>query len=541
MANVIKPKRSNTASNVPTTANLSSGELAVNMADKKVYINNGTAVVQVGAGNLTGLGDVVITTPTNGQSLTFNGTNWINQAGAGSGTVTSVSVVSANGFAGTVATATSTPAITLTTSITGLIKGNGTALSSATSGTDYSYGTSALATGIVKSTTTTGALTIAVAGDFPTLNQNTTGSSASCTGNSATATTAGNVTGTVAISNGGTGAITAPLALTALGAYPATNPNGYTSNTGTVTGVTATSPVASSGGTAPVISMPAATSLVSGYLTNTDWATFNGKQAALGFTPYNSTNPAGYTSNTGTVTSVGGTGTVSGLTLTGTVTGSGNLTLGGAITGFATGTGSATGTNTGDQTNVTGSSGSCTGNAATATNAQTQTFYTQPNTTWGARVQLGGNGGGSGVATTCTVQATDGNIHIDAGLGKGMYLNYYQNGIIYLNGTTYSISSNGSYYNGTSASCSGNAATATTASGVSAGVVAGKMVYDTFTATAAQTTFTNSVTYTSGKIEVYVNGCKMRNGTDVTVTSGTSVVFASGLAVGSLVDLVYPT
>lgn len=98
---------------------------------------------------------------------------------AGGGTVTSVSVVSANGFAGTVATATTTPAITLTTSITGVLKGNGTAISAATSGTDYAPGTSALATGILKSTTTTGALSIAVAGDFPTLNQNTTGSAAS--------------------------------------------------------------------------------------------------------------------------------------------------------------------------------------------------------------------------------------------------------------------------------------------------------------------------------------------------------------------------
>jgi hypothetical protein len=56
---------------------------------------------------------------------------------AGTGTVTSVSVVSANGFAGTVATSTTTPAITLTTSITGLLKGNGTAISAATAGTDY--------------------------------------------------------------------------------------------------------------------------------------------------------------------------------------------------------------------------------------------------------------------------------------------------------------------------------------------------------------------------------------------------------------------
>lgn len=55
----------------------------------------------------------------------------------GTGTVTSVSVVSANGFAGTVATATTTPAITLTTTITGLLKGNGTAISAATANTDY--------------------------------------------------------------------------------------------------------------------------------------------------------------------------------------------------------------------------------------------------------------------------------------------------------------------------------------------------------------------------------------------------------------------
>jgi len=80
-----------------------------------------------------------------------------------------------------VANASSTPAITLSTSITGVLKGNGTAISAATSGTDYSAGTSGLATGILKSTTTTGALTIAVAGDFPTLNQNTTGSAATLT------------------------------------------------------------------------------------------------------------------------------------------------------------------------------------------------------------------------------------------------------------------------------------------------------------------------------------------------------------------------
>jgi hypothetical protein len=49
---------------------------------------------------------------------------------------------------------------------------------------------------------------------------------------------------------------------------------------GTVTAVTATAPVVSSGGTAPDISMPAASTSVSGYLTSTDWNTFNNKAPA---------------------------------------------------------------------------------------------------------------------------------------------------------------------------------------------------------------------------------------------------------------------
>ena len=74
---------------------------------------------------------------TAGQVLTSNGAAVPTWTTNGSGTVTSASVVSANGFAGTVATSTTTPAITLSTSITGVIKGDGTALSAATAGTDY--------------------------------------------------------------------------------------------------------------------------------------------------------------------------------------------------------------------------------------------------------------------------------------------------------------------------------------------------------------------------------------------------------------------
>ena len=73
---------------------------------------------------------------TSGQILKSNGASaptWINND---AGTVTAVSVASTNGFAGT-SSGGATPALTLQTSITGVLKGNGTALSAATAGTDY--------------------------------------------------------------------------------------------------------------------------------------------------------------------------------------------------------------------------------------------------------------------------------------------------------------------------------------------------------------------------------------------------------------------
>jgi hypothetical protein len=202
----------------------------------------------------------VITVDTYGRVTT------ITTAANPQGTVTSVSVVSANGFAGT-SSGGATPALTLSTSITGVLKGNGTALSAATAGTDYSAGTSALATGILKSTTTTGALSIAVAADFPTLNQNTTGSAATLTTGRTIAITGDlaytspsfdgstNVTaaGTLATVNSNVGAFTnASVTVNAKGLVTAAS-----SGTAPVTSVTGTSPVASSGGATPAISLTA--------------------------------------------------------------------------------------------------------------------------------------------------------------------------------------------------------------------------------------------------------------------------------------------
>jgi hypothetical protein len=83
---------------------------------------------------------------------------------------------------------------------------------------------------------------------------------------------------------------------------------------GTVTSVSGTAPIASSGGTTPAISISQAGISTNGYLSSTDWNTFNNK---------------------GSVSSVAGTGSVNGITLTGTVTSSGSLTLGGTLGGIA--------------------------------------------------------------------------------------------------------------------------------------------------------------------------------------------------------------
>lgn len=72
----------------------------------------------------------------------------VDLAGGGSGTVQTVAIATANGFAGTSDGNPSAPTITLTTSVTGILKGNGTAISAITVGSGLSYdGTTLSATG----------------------------------------------------------------------------------------------------------------------------------------------------------------------------------------------------------------------------------------------------------------------------------------------------------------------------------------------------------------------------------------------------------
>jgi len=161
-ANIVKLKRSAVAGKSPLTSDLQLGELALNTYDGRLFFtatqNSGSTYNLVtltenslvkGSYSVTLNSDGSVSFPSykfpyadgnSGQVLITDGAGnltWQTTGATSSGTVTAVSVVNTNGFSGTVATANTTPAITIQTTVTGLLKGNGTSVSAATSGTDY--------------------------------------------------------------------------------------------------------------------------------------------------------------------------------------------------------------------------------------------------------------------------------------------------------------------------------------------------------------------------------------------------------------------
>jgi len=333
---------------------------------------------------------------TSGQVLVSNGASapgWLTLTGTG--TVNSIDV-----SGGTTGLTTSGGPITVAGTITiggtlGVASG-GTGASTATAAINVLLPSQAGNSGRVLSTdgTNTQWAVVTSTGTVTSVAGTGTVNGMSLTG---TVTTAGSLTlggtlsdvslttqvlGTLPIANGGTGATTAGAALTALGAYAAANPSGYTANTGTVTSVAGSGTVnglslsgtvttagsLTLGGTLSGVSL---TTQVSGTLpianggtggTTADAARTNlggttlgsnlltiANPSAVTFPRFNADNTAssldaaafrtaigaGTSSNTGTVTSVAGSGTVNGITLTGTVTASGSLTLGGTLSGVS--------------------------------------------------------------------------------------------------------------------------------------------------------------------------------------------------------------
>jgi trimeric autotransporter adhesin len=240
--------------------------------------------------------------------------------------VTSISIASSNGFTGT-SSGGATPSLTLATSVTGILKGNGTAISAATSGTDYAPATSG--TSILYGNGAGGFsnVTIGTGVSFASGTLSATGSGGTVTSVSGTGTVNGiTLTGTVTSSGsltlggilGGIGnsqLTNSTISGVALGGnlFNLTAGTGVSFSTGTTyngsaaitinatgsggtvtsvaaltlgtTGTDLSSTVANST-TTPVITLnvPTASATNRGALSSTDWSTFNNKAPGVTFT-----------------------------------------------------------------------------------------------------------------------------------------------------------------------------------------------------------------------------------------------------------------
>ena len=285
--------RSTTPTAVPLAGNLVAGELAINLADEKLYFENASGVVKVladsavtgtvtsvaASGGTTGLsftGSPITTTGT----LTLSGTLVVANGGTGASTFTANGVLLGNGTSAVSVTAVGTTGQVLVGN-TGAAPTWATLSSSAV--TSFSAGT----TGLTPSTSTTGSITLA---------------------------------GTLAVTNGGTGGTDASTARSGLGA--------------TATGAALFTAVDAAAARTTLGATTVGANVFT--LTNPSAITFprfnaDNTVSALDAATFRTAIGAG--TGGGSVTSVAGTGTVNGITLTGTVTSSGSLTLGGTLSG----------------------------------------------------------------------------------------------------------------------------------------------------------------------------------------------------------------